>query len=171
MGLREEAQGWFAGRVPAGWFSDAPEVLIDREEILVIGRLPDVQVAQGSSEDALAAARSGRIKEFRERTRDERIAIANEAQQRFGRAVSWGARIGDHTEQFTTLSVPVMTRLRLKERELLDALVDSGVARSRSHALAWCVKLVADHQGEWVSELKDTVRRLEELRASGPRPN
>jgi hypothetical protein len=171
MALREEAQGWFAGRVPAGWFTEAPEVMVDREEILVIGRLQDVSMPQGTNDDALAAARSGRIKEFRERTRDERIAIANEAQRRFGRAVSWGARVGDHTEFFTTLSVPVMTRLRIKERELLDALVDSGVARSRSHALAWCVKLVADHQGEWVTELKDTVRRLEELRAAGPRPN
>ncbi|TMD60900.1 MAG: hypothetical protein E6I87_04755 [Chloroflexi bacterium] len=171
MSLKEEAQGWFAGRIPGGWFSEAPEVLTDREEILVIGRLADVQLAKDSSADALAAARAGRIKEFRERTRDERMAIANEAQQKFGRAVSWGARAGDVTELFTTLSVPVMTRLRIKERELLDALVDSGVARSRSHALAWCVKLVADHQGEWVTELKDTVRRLEELRAGAPRPN
>jgi|SRR2546425_7985041 len=171
MSLKEEAQGWFAGRIPGGWFTQAPEVMTDREEILVVGRLADVQLSKDSSADALAAARSGRIKEFRERTRDERIAISNEAQQKFGRAVSWGARAGDVTELFTTLSVPVMTRLRIKERELLDALVDSGVARSRSHALAWCVKLVADHQGEWVSELKDTVRRLEELRASAPRQN
>jgi hypothetical protein len=126
---------------------------------------------QGTSAEALAAARSGRIKEFRERTREQRMAIADEAQQRFRRVVSWGARTGEVTELFTTLSVPVMTRLRIKERELLDALVDSGVARSRSHALAWCVRLVAEHQGEWVSELKDTMRRLEELRAAGPRPN
>jgi len=171
MSIKEEAQGWFAGRIPANWFTQAPEVMVDREEILVIGRVQDVQMPQGTGDDALAAARSGRIKEFRERTREERIAIANEAQQRFGRLVSWGARVGEHSELFTTLSVPVMTRLRIKERELLDALVDSGVARSRSHALAWCVKLVADHQGEWVTELKDTVRRLEELRATGPRPN
>ena len=171
MSIKEEAQGWFAGRIPANWITQAPEVMVDREEILVIGRVQDVQMPQGTGDDALAAARSGRIKEFRERTREERIAIANEAQQRFGRLVSWGARVGEHSELFTTLSVPVMTRLRIKERELLDALVDSGVARSRSHALAWCVKLVADHQGEWVTELKDTVRRLEELRATGPRPN
>ena len=171
MSIKEEAQGWFAGRIPANWFTQAPEVMVDREEILVIGRVQDVQMPQGTGDDALAAARSGRIKEFRERTREERIAIANEAQQRFGRLVSWGARVGEHSELFTTLSVPVMTRLRIKERELLDALVDSGVARSRSHALAWCVKLVADHQGEWVTELKDTVRRLEELRATGPRPH
>jgi hypothetical protein len=159
------------GRIPAGWFTEAPEIMVDREEVLVVGRLPDVDVPQGTGDDARAAARSGRIKEFRERTRDDRMRIAAEAQQRFGRAVSWGARCGEVSELFTTLSVPVMTRLRIKERELLDALVDSGVARSRSHALAWCVKLVADHQGDWVSELKDTVRRLEQLRATAPRPN
>jgi len=171
MSFRDEVQGWFAGRLPAGWFTEAPEVLIDREEIFVMGRLADVQLPKDATAEAIAAARSGRIREFRERTREERIGIAEEAQHKFGRAVSWGARVGDMTEPFTTLSIPVMTRLRIKEREILDALVDSGVARSRSHALAWCVRLVADHQGEWVSELKDTMRRLEELRASGPRPN
>ena len=171
MSFRDEVQGWIAGRLPAGWFTEAPEVLIDREEILVIGRLADVQLPKDATAEAIGAARTGRIREFRERTREERIGIAEEAQHKFGRAVSWGARVGDMTEPFTTLSIPVMTRLRIKEREILDALVDSGVARSRSHALAWCVRLVADHQGEWVNELKDTMRRLEELRASGPRPN
>lgn len=171
MSFRDEVQGWFAGRLPAGWFTEAPEVLIDREEILVIGRLADAPLPKDAPAEAATAAGSGRIQEFRERTRDERIAIAEEAQHKFGRAVSWAARVGDVTEAFTTLSIPVMTRLRIKERELLDALVDSGVARSRSHALAWCVRLVAEHQGEWVNELKDTMRRLDELRSAGPRPN
>ena len=31
---------------------------------------------------------------------------------------------------FTHLAVPAMTRLRLPEREVLDALVDSGVAEA-----------------------------------------
>ena len=171
MTLRDEIQGWIAGRLPDGWFTETPEVLVDREEILVVGRLADVQLAKDAKAEATAAARSGRIREFRERTREERIAIAQEAQRKFGRTVSWGARVGDVIEHFTTLSLPVMTRLRIKEREILDALVDSGVARSRSHALAWCVRLVAEHEGEWVKELKDTMRRLEELRTAGPRPN
>lgn len=167
----KELSGWFAGRVPGGWFSGAPEVLVDKEEILVIGTLPDLDLGKEPAAEALSAARAGRIKQFREDTRDERIRIAAEAGRRFGRAVSWGARCGDTAELFTTLSTPVMTRLRMRERQLLDALVDAGVARSRSHALAWCVRLVAKHQGEWISELKDTVRRLEELRAGGPKLN
>ena len=30
----EEALGWFAGRLPDGWFAGPPEVQTDREEIL-----------------------------------------------------------------------------------------------------------------------------------------
>ena len=40
-----------------------------------------------------------------------------------------------------------MTRLRMPERRVLDTLVDAGVARSRSHALAWCVRLVRRPRG------------------------
>ncbi len=171
MNEQTELSGWLAGRIPAAWFKTAPEMLSDKEEILVVGTLPDVDLGTEPAAEALAAARAGRIKQFREDTREERIRIAQEAQRKFGRAVSWGARCGEVSELFTTLSIPVMTRLRLRERELLDALVDAGVARSRSHALAWCVRLVAQHQGEWISELKETVQRLAEIRAEGPKLN
>lgn len=167
----DEVLGWLIGRVPAGWYEEAPEVTSDREEILVVGRIPDVKLAEGTSPEAANAARSGRIRQHREDTREERIRISVEAQRTFGKVVSWGARCGDAAELFTTLSVPVMTRLRIRERELLDALVDAGVARSRSHALAWCVRLVAQHQSEWLSELRATVNRLSELRAEGPKLN
>ena len=30
----EELHGWFAGRLPDGWFTEAPEVTTDRDEIL-----------------------------------------------------------------------------------------------------------------------------------------
>src|SRR5437870_7407918 len=50
----------------------------------------------------------------------------------YRRKVSWGARIGDQEELFTTASVPIMTRLRMPERQVLDTLVEAGVARSRS---------------------------------------
>ena len=48
-----------------------------------------------------------------------------------------------------------MTRLRQPERIVLDTLVDSGVARSRSDALAWAVRLVGQHADEWLGELRD----------------
>jgi hypothetical protein len=171
MAEQQELKGWIAGRVPREWFTSPPEVLIDREEILAIGTLADVDLGQEPAPEALAAARLGRIKQFREDTREERIRIAGEAQRKFGRPISWGARCGEVTELFTTLSVPVMTRLRIRDRQLLDALVEAGVARSRSHALAWCVRLVSQHQSEWLAELKETVRKLQAIRAEAPKLN
>jgi hypothetical protein len=159
---------WFAGKLPAGWFTGPPEVTSDNEEILVVGTLPDVELARGTSEDARAAARSARIDRFREETREERVKIAREAERQFKRKVAWGATCGDETRIFTTLSVPVMTRLRLPERQILDTLVAGGVARSRSDALAWCVRLVGMHQADWIKGLRDAIVKVDEARGKGP---
>lgn len=164
----EELKGWFAGRIPQGWFTGPPDIAIDREEILIIGTLPDVELGKDAGSDALRAARAGRIKQHREDTREARMAIAREAEHRFRHKVSWGATCGDVTELFTTLSIPVMTRLRMREREVLDTLVESGVARSRSHALAWCVRLVAENQGEWISKLREALSSVQQVRSEGP---
>ncbi len=168
MGASDELKGWLAGRIPQGWYSGAPEVRSDREEIWVIGTLADVQLPADAGPEAANAARSGRIKQHREETRELRMTIAEEAGKRFGRHVSWGARVGDVTEMFTHLAVPAMTRLRLPEREVLDALVDAGVARSRAHALAWCVQLVQRNQGEWLKELRSAVEQVGAVRQQGP---
>jgi hypothetical protein len=77
-------------------------------------------------------------------------------------------RIGDVQEMFTHLAVPAMTRLRLPEREVLDALVDSGVARSRAHALAWCGRLVQKKQSEWLKELRGAIAQVGAVRQQGP---
>jgi hypothetical protein len=61
-----------------------------------------------------------------------------------------------------------MTRLRQPERQVLDTLVDSGVARSRSEALAWCVRLVSQHSEAWLNELRDAMGAVDELRRRGP---
>src|SRR5438132_6299725 len=163
-----ELAGWLQGRVPAEWFQGPPEVTVDREEIVIVGTLPDVELGADAGEDATSAARSGRIQQFREDTRDARIRIAREVEHRFRRKVSWGARIGDAEHLFTTAAVPVMTRLRMPERQVLDTLIDAGVARSRSHALAWCVKLVAGKQAEWIGELREALSHVEKARGSGP---
>ena len=164
----ETIKGWFAGRVPEAWFTSPPEVSADRDEVLVVGTLADVELGAEASAESLGAARSGRIRQHREDTRGARIRIAEEAERRFGRKVSWGASCGDVTEHFTTLSLPMMTRLRMHERQVLDTLVDAGVARSRSHALAWCVKLVAGKQAEWIGELREALSHVEKARGSGP---
>jgi hypothetical protein len=166
---RQHLQGWFAGRVPAGWFAGAPEVSADRDEILVVGTLPEPELPGDADQAARATAQEARIAGFREETRAARMRIADEAERRFGRKVSWGAVCGDQRYLFTTLSVPAMTRLRLPERQVLDTLVDAGVARSRSHALAWCVRMVAERQEDWLRDLRQALTQVEEVRAQGPK--
>ncbi len=152
---------WFGGRLPDAWFTRAPEVTVDREEILVLGTLPE-------TDEGGAAAARGRIARFREDTRAQRMRIADEAEESFGRKVAWGARCGEVEEVFTNLSIPVMTRLRQPERMVLDTLVEAGVARSRSEALAWCVRLVGANEKEWIDRLADAPGAVREARNSGP---
>lgn len=75
---------------------------------------------------------------------------------------------GDVEEVFTNASVPVMTRLRFEDRQVLDTLIDTGVARSRSEAMAWCVGQVGKHQGEWIERLREAMTEVERIRAQGP---
>jgi hypothetical protein len=166
--MPEDVRAWFASKIPAGWFVGPPDVSADGEEILVVGTLPDVELAGGTSAEARAAARLARIERFREQTRDDRIQIAREAERQFRRKVAWGARCGDEMKVFTTLSIPVMTRLRMNERSILDTLVAGGVARSRSEALAWCVRLVGMHQSDWIKGLRDALVKVDEVRSKGP---
>jgi hypothetical protein len=175
--MSTEIQAWFAGRLPDEWFTEPAEVIVDREEITIVGTLsaPEAGPADGEGGEggeggaaAVRAAAEGRIKRFREQTREQRIEIAREAEHRFRRKVAWGARCAGYDEMFTTLSVPVMTRLRQSERRVLDTLVDAGVARSRSDALAWCVRLTGEHADAWLAELRDALRRVEEVRSQGP---
>jgi hypothetical protein len=164
----EKIRGWLTGRLPQDWFEGTPEVLLDREEITVVGALAPPATAEGASDAERAAAVSGRVKEFRERTREQRISIARELEHRTGRKVAWGVQVGDRRELFTTLSVPVMTRLRQPERLVLDTLVDAGVARSRSEALAWCVKLVGKNADGWLGDLRNAMEHVSKVRAEGP---
>ncbi|HYN30642.1 MAG TPA: hypothetical protein VES95_12370 [Dermatophilaceae bacterium] len=164
----DEAPDWFVGRLPSDWFVGSPEVSVDREEIVVTGELPPVDGVDGVQGEGAAAAASGRISRWREDTREERMRIADEAESRYGRKVAWGARIGEHSTLFTHLAVPVMTRLRQPQRQVLDTLVDAGVARSRSEALAWAVTLVGQHTEEWLRGLREAMTEVDKLRSSGP---
>lgn len=148
----DEIERYLKGKVPRRWFVGAVTVEADDDEILCVG-----PVAAGTS-----------IDQFREDTRPDRMAIAQDAEARFGRKVSWGVEREGVTTLFTNQSTPVMTRLRLRERAVLDTLIDAGVARSRSEALAWCVKLVGRHESEWLGELRDALTGVEKIRAEGP---
>ena len=190
-GASAKVAAWFGERLPSEWTGTAPQVTVDREEIIVIltvpapdgatteGETTEGETTEGEtteagepSDDAARAthaeAVAGRIARFREETREHRIAIAREAEHRFGRKVAWGVRSGDTQQVFTSLAIPVMTRLRQSERLVLDTLVDAGVARSRAHALAWCVRLVGDNAATWLADLRSAMAEVEKVRDSGP---
>lgn len=156
---------WLAGRLPDGWFEAAPDVVVDREEVTVVGTL---RAGSGEADGPGPQWEAGRITRFREDTREERMRIAREAEHRFGRKFAWGAQAGGTREVFANLAVPVMTRLRQPERRVLDTLVDSGVARSRSEALAWCARLVGRHTEDWLVELRTAMESVERVRRAGP---
>jgi hypothetical protein len=161
----DDAAAWLAGRLPGDWFVGEPTISVDRDEIVIIGELPAPEAAD---EKSGAAAAQGRIGRFREETREARMQIADEAEARYGRKVAWGASIGETKSIFTHLAVPAMTRLRHEERRVLDTLVDAGVARSRSDALVWCVRLVGEHTDEWLTGLREAMAEVDKLRAEGP---
>lgn len=156
----DDATEWFNGRLPSDWFTDV-DVTVDREEIIVVGTL-------AGTEGLTGAEAEGRISRFRADSRETRMEIADEAQARYGRKVSWGATAGDAEELFTHISVPVMTRLKQPERRVLDTLVDAGVARSRSEALSWAVKLVGEHTEAWLNDLRAAMAEVDKLRSQGP---
>lgn len=161
----EELSAWFAGSLPDGWFTGPVEVRFDRDEIQVTGTLPSPEIAEDAPGDVAEAAR---IESFREASREERIAVALRAEERFERKVSWRARCGDTLADFTTAGVPAMTRLDFDQRAALDTLIEAGVARSRSEALAWCVELVAEHEADWIEQLRDALQAVEDARRDGP---
>ena len=159
---------WLHGRLPEAWTSTPAEITIDRDEITILLTVSEPELADGASDTDRAEAVAGRVSGFREDTRETRIQIAREAEHRFERKVAWGITIGDRTQLFTHLAVPVMTRLRQPERMVLDTLVAANVARSRADALAWCVRLVGQHTGDWLTELREAMQAVDRLRAEGP---
>lgn len=162
-------RSWFTGRLPDEWTATAePMIVTDREEITVTVAIEPPESVTGTSAADRAEMVAGRIAAFREDTRERRIAIAREAEHRFGRKVAWAVRIGDDVELFSHLAAPAMTRLRQPERMVLDTLVAANIARSRSDALAWCVRLVGRNADEWLTELRSAMQAVDDVRATGP---
>lgn len=159
---------WFAGRLPSEWTTQEPSISVDDEEIVVKIAISAPELNEEADQSAVAEAAAGRMSAWRKETREARIAIAREAQNRFGRKVSWGVVVGETTGLFTHIGVPVMTRLRQPERQVLDTLVEAGVAKSRSDALRWCVKLVGTHSEEWLTELRSAMDQVRTVRDQGP---
>ena len=176
----DDVAAWFTRQVPSDWLVDSPRLVADRDELLVTlpiqskplseARSPDAEVAEGSDTaiDGEDGSEALAIAEFREATREQRVAIALRAEAMWARKVSWAVSCGDSVRTFSNASVPVMTRLRIAERRVLDTLIESGVAKSRSEALAWCVKLVDRHEAEWLAKLRDAMADVEKVRGEGP---
>ena len=165
-----ELTAWFRGRLPDNWFDDL-EVRADKDEILLVGTLPPPATPAREGEpddDDRRTAAGARMHGFREDTRERRIVVASDAERRFGRKVSWAVRCDGFEQRFTAANVPVMTRLLFDERRVLDTLIDAGIARSRSEALAWCVKLVGANEADWIERLRQAMSAVEEVRAEGP---
>jgi hypothetical protein len=160
----DEIAEWFARHLPEGWFTGEVRVLVDRDEILVTGPLA-CPSTKGKAAGVKESVEQEQVGSFREETRDERIRIASRAEALFGRKVSWAVECGATQAVFTHLGVPVMTRLRIHERRTLDTLVAAGVARSRSEALSWCVRLVGEHEGDWIDELRAALEAVEQVKA------
>jgi hypothetical protein len=150
--LRGEVTAFFTKAVPKDWVTGDLEVTLDGEEILVV----------------LPLAADADVKSFRETTRDKRIDIASKAESTYNRKVSWGVQAGEQHRVFTSVALPVMTRLRLAERSVLDTLVGAGVARSRADALAWCVRLVGKHEADWLKDLNDALAHVNQVKQEGP---
>ena len=164
VGGADDLGAWFAAHLPDDWATGAT-IDVDAEEVLVTLQLrpppAGASCSYGEGDESFLAW-------FRDQTRDERMAIAVAAEARFGRKISWAATLGAASAVFTTASVPVMTRLRMPERRVLDTLIDAGVARTRSEALAWCVRLVGDNEAEWIDALRHALKAVEAERARGP---
>ncbi|GAB3593227.1 hypothetical protein GCM10027446_15190 [Angustibacter peucedani] len=167
--ITAEVRAWLSGRLPQDWTADGETaVTVDREEITVVLPLAAPALADDATDAERAQALAGRVQGWREDTRERRIAVARETEHRFDRKVAWGVRTDEGTTLFTHLAVPVMTRLRQPERQVLDTLVEAGVARSRAHALAWCVRLVGDNADAWLGELREAMEKVRTVREQGP---
>jgi hypothetical protein len=143
---------WFEQRLPGGWTNGPAQIDLDRDEIMVLLPL-------GDDDDPAA---------FRERTRDQRIALARSAEEQFGRKVSWGTVTPGARHVFTNVRTPITTPLALTERRVLDTLVAGGVAASRSDAVAWCIRAVGRHEADWLSDLHEAALAPDSTPAERP---
>ena len=139
--LTTKVADWFAGRLPPEWSSGPAQIDIDREEIIVV----------------VPQAGDGPLSDFRDSTRDQRIALARQAEETFARKISWGVLRHGVQRLFTTVRAPVTAELAMPERRILDTLTESGVATNRSDAVAWCIRLVGQHEADWLRDLHDAT--------------
>jgi hypothetical protein len=139
--LKATLTTWLAERVPSQWLAGPIDVDVDREEAVVV----------------LPLAREVDATSFRGATREKRMELARQAEDAFGLKISWGTSSGGRRRLFTTVRSEVVVPVALPERKVLDGLVAAGVAADRSEAVAWCIRLVGQHEGDWLRDLEEAV--------------
>jgi hypothetical protein len=139
--LKTRLETWFESRVPSEWRSGPVELEVDQEEAFVI--LPRGVAGDPSS--------------FRNETRESRIRLAQQAEEAFGVKVSWGVSRNGRRQMFTTARATVTVPLAMSERQVLEALVAAGVAQDRADAVAWCIRLVGQHEADWLQDLREAL--------------
>ncbi|MDQ6772979.1 MAG: hypothetical protein M3024_08325 [Candidatus Dormibacteraeota bacterium] len=96
----DEISGWFAARVPGDWFTGAPTVALDGEQVVVTGALAAPSLPDGASAGFRAGYEAAQIHSFREHTRRHRIGLAREVEHRYEVPVTWAATCGATTTTF-----------------------------------------------------------------------
>ena len=163
-----EITGRVRGARAADLHAAVPHIEVDRGEMRVFGDDGAPEVPDGLDAEGIAAAEQARIDRFRVETRDRRIAVARQAEARYGRPISWGATSGATIRHFTTVHAFVPTRLDFEQRRVLDHLVDAGIAKNRGQGLAWCVDLVRQNEEGWLTRLQEALDTLNETADAAP---
>jgi hypothetical protein len=161
---QDELVAWLTERLPANLRGAPPRVLLYDDEVIVL-LSPELVAQVEAEEDARRASERALIERLREETRPLRMQLAELLQPSLGRTVSWGMRVGGSEALFTTRTLPVMTRLDRRERDVLDTLVAAGVADTRSAALAYCVRVFASEHDSWLHEVRGVLEQVQHVRA------
>lgn len=163
MGNDELVQ-WLAARLPEALLAAPPRLALYDDELVAV-LSPLVPELESDDEDQRRGHERALIARLREETRPLRMRLAAELQPLLGRPVAWGMRLGGSEALFSTRTVPVMTRLNRREREVLDTLVATGVADTRSAALAYCVRVFASEHDDWLGEARAVAEQAQQVRA------
>lgn len=157
----DELHHWLHERLPAALMAAPPEIAPYDDELVVMLTLA-AELPEGGEARREAAEQT--ITRLREETRTLRMRLARELQSRSGLPVAWGMRLAEFEVLFTTRSAPVMTRLGRAERDVLDLLVASGIADTRSAALSYIVRVFAHEHADWLAEARHAVLQIARVR-------
>ena len=104
------------------------------------------------------------IEQYRNETRNTRVLLGRDLNKQYGYDVSWGMRLGETTQFFTSNTKPVMTRLSAEERRVVDTLISANIVHTRSAALSYIVRVFEAEHGDWLEELQQALVHIQQVR-------